>query len=124
MCLQAQQATLGRIGMGGLGESASHAQAEAGLAGNGPLGAEGAERRGDAGGVAHADVVHKASEAEQVLQLLIQQLRNIQKLAPAAGQQAVQNEACLTISICFVDSCLMRCNITLYNVSASCCCKI
>ena len=82
---QAQEATLGRVGMGGLGEDASHAQAEAGLAGGGLLGNEGSERRGEAGGVAHADVVHKASEAEQVLQLLLQQLRNVQKLPPASG---------------------------------------
>ena len=82
-CLQAQEATLSRIGMGGLGEDATFAQAEASLAGGAAAGA--ADRRGDAGGVAHADVIHKASEAEQVLQLLLQQLRSLQRLSPAQG---------------------------------------
>ena len=79
--LQAQQATLSRIGMGGLGEAATFAEAEAGSSGQ----YEGIERRGDAGGVAHADVIHKASEAEQILQLLLQQLRNLPRLKPADG---------------------------------------
>ena len=81
--LQAQEATLSRIGMGGLGEDATFAQAEASLAGGVAAGA--ADRRGDAGGVAHADVIHKASEAEQVLQLLLQQVRGLQKLSPTQG---------------------------------------
>lgn len=86
--LQAQQATLSRIGMGGLGEDVTFAEAEAGMEGS--RGVQGSERRGDAGGVAHADVLHKASEAEQVLQLLLQQLRSLQKLDQAQSKEILQ----------------------------------
>ena len=71
--------------MGGLGEDATFAQAEAGLVGSAPGGVQESDRRGEAGGVAHADVLHKPSEAEQVLQLILQQLRGLQNLSKFHG---------------------------------------
>ena len=72
------------MALGGLGESATFAEAEAGMEGSAPGVASGSERRGD-GGVAHAEVLYRASEAEQVLQLLLQHLKSLQKLSPGQG---------------------------------------
>lgn len=83
--LQAQHAALGKVGRGGLGEDASLAEMEDGAAEKG-------KRRGEDTGVAHADVVHHPSEAEQLLRLLLAQLRNLRRLPPEIGAYSLPRD--------------------------------
>lgn len=78
--MQAQHASLARVGRGGLGEDSGLGDAEA------PMNGLANSRRGEATGVAHADVVHAPSEAEQLLKLLLAQLRGLRDLPKDARE--------------------------------------
>lgn len=74
--LQAQAATLRRIGQGGLNEQAAE-----------PTSAHGAAGAAEAGRevVSTVEIVRHPSEAEQVLRMLPGQLRGLKHLTPRAG---------------------------------------
>jgi hypothetical protein len=80
---QARQDTLARVGRGGLGEEASFRASEAQRI-------EGGERRGEGTGVARTEVIHKPSEAEQILGLLLSHLRNL-RILPKLGMYPAES---------------------------------
>ena len=80
---QAHQASMRRVGRGGLGEDEDFASAEARA---GSSRDDGSRRGEQTTGVAYADVVHHPSEAEQILKLLAAQLRGLRRLPADAGE--------------------------------------
>lgn len=82
--VQAQAATLRRIGEGGLNEASA-----AGPEGPGP-GSLGGPGRRDREVVSTVDIVRHPSEAEQVLRMLPGHLRGLKELPPEAGLYSSQ----------------------------------